>query len=581
MEAVSKVSNITAGSDTVRGGATAQLDAVAGRVRDAARPFARLSVDERLTLLRQLRVDFHRISEASVLAACRAKGIDPNSPLVGEEWLQGPLITLRYLRLLQQSLEEIRSRGTPRIERTWIDSLTDGRLSIKGYPLSLMDGMLLPRTVGHVHLREGITRHNLKAHQASFYRAPHEGRVCLVLGGGNVNAIPTTDVLHKLFIEGTVCVLKMNPVNAYLGPLIEQGFAALVEKGFLQVTYGGAEEGAHLVNHPAVDEIHITGSDKTYDAMVWGPSGPEREARKAKGERLLHKPVSSELGNISPVLWVPGPYSARQLAAQARSLAGMVINNASFNCNSAKLLVTAKGWGLRDRVLDSVGALLARSPVRKAYYPGAEERWKAFTEGRAGVRTFGTAQPGELPWALLPGVDASREDDRVFHQEPWCALLSETSVGSDDPVRFLDEAVPFVNEKVWGTLCATIVVHPATLKDPAAAAALDRAVRALRYGTVAINLWPATVFALGTLPWGGHPSSTPANIQSGTGFVHNSLMLEGIEKAVIRGPLAPWPAMPWEAGHKAPQVLARRLAEFEYDPSLAKVAGVGLAAMQG
>ena len=60
-----------------------------------------------------------------------------------------------------------------------------------------------------------------------------------------------------------------------------------------------------------------------------------------------------------------------------------------------------------------------------------------------------------------------------------------------------------------------------------------------------------------------------------------SLPVGQAEKAVIRGPLAPWPAMPWEAGHKAPQVLARRLAEFEYDPSLAKVAGVGLAAMQG
>jgi aldehyde dehydrogenase (NAD(P)+) len=178
-------------------------------------------------------------------------------------------------------------------------------------------------------------------------------------------------------------------------------------------------------------------------------------------------------------------------------------------------------------------------------------------------------------------VDPANAEDRVFHQEPWCALLSETSVGSDDPARFLEEAVRFVNERVWGTLCATIVVHPRTLREPEVARALDQAVRSLRYGTVAINTWPATVFALGTLPWGGHPSSTPLDIQSGTGFVHNSLMLEGIEKAVIRGPLAPWPAMPWEAGHKAPQLLARRLTEFEYDPSLAKVAGVGLAAMQG
>jgi aldehyde dehydrogenase (NAD(P)+) len=566
---------------TAKAVATRQLDGIVGRVREGARSFAALSIDERIALLRRLRVDFHAISEATVLAACRAKGIDPNSPLVGEEWLQGPLITLRYLRLLQESLQQIKLWGAPRIDRGLVKTLTDGRLAIQGYPMSARDAMLLPRCRGEIHLQPGITRENLPDYQARFYRSPHQGRVCLVLGGGNVNSIPTTDTLHKLFIDGAACVLKMNPVNAYMGPLIEQGFAALVEKGYLAVTYGGVEEGEYLVNHPLVDEIHITGSDRTYDAMVWGPPGPEREARKARNEPLLDKPVGAELGNISPVLWVPGPYSSRERAAQARSLAGMVINNASFNCNSAKLLVTPKGWKDREAFLAQVGGLLDKSPTRKAYYPGAEERWRAFTEGRPGVRLHGKPEPGELPWALIPDVDSQNVDDRVFHQEPWCALLSETSLGSDDPIRFLEEAVPFINDRLWGTLCATLVVHPKTMKDPTFAAALDKAIRELRYGSVAINVWPATVFALGTLPWGGHPSSTPANIQSGLGFVHNSLMLEGIEKAVVQGPLAPWPAMPWEAGHRSQHVLGRRLTEFEYDPSWAKVPSFALAALEG
>jgi len=32
--------------------------------------------------------------------------------------------------------------------------------------------------------------------------------------------------------------------------------------------------------HAGVDEIHITGSDKTHDLIVWGPPGPAREERK-------------------------------------------------------------------------------------------------------------------------------------------------------------------------------------------------------------------------------------------------------------------------------------------------------------
>ena len=37
-------------------------------------------------------------------------------------------------------------------------------------------------------------------------------------------------------------------------------------------------------------------------------------------------------------------------------------------------------------------------------------------------------------------------------------------------------------------------------------------------------------FAFGSPPWGAHPGSAPQDIQSGTGFVHNTAMREGIEK---------------------------------------------------
>ena len=63
---------------------------------------------------------------------------------------------------------------------------------------------------------------------------------------------------------------------------MEVAFRALIDGGYLRIVYGGAEEGAYLCNHPGVDEIHITGSDKTFDAIVLGP-GAEGAARKADG----------------------------------------------------------------------------------------------------------------------------------------------------------------------------------------------------------------------------------------------------------------------------------------------------------
>ena len=64
--------------------------------------------------------------------------------------------------------------------------------------------------------------------------------------------------------------------------------------------------GAYLTTHPMVDAIHVTGSHATHEAIVWGPPGPEREARKARHDPVIKKPVTSELGNVSPAVVVPG-----------------------------------------------------------------------------------------------------------------------------------------------------------------------------------------------------------------------------------------------------------------------------------
>ncbi|AKQ63188.1 Aldehyde dehydrogenase [Myxococcus hansupus] len=557
------------------------LDAAVQRVKEGSRAWVKRSVPERIAVLESLRQAYAAVAEPSVRAACEAKGIDPDSALAGEEWLAGPMVVLRNLRLLVDALKDIQRHGVPHIPASRLRTLEDGRLAARLYPRDALDGMLLPRNVGEVYFQPGVTASNLREHQASFYRKPHEGRVCAVLGGGNVNSIPPADCLYKLFVEGTACVLKMNPVNAYLGPFLEQAFAPLSRLDVFAVVYGGGEEGAALVNHPAVDEVHVTGSDATHDALVWGPPGPEAEARRARDEPLLRKPFTSELGNISPVVVVPGPYSEGELRFQADNIAGMVANNASFNCNAAKLLVQPKTWARRAELVDGVRHGLGHAAVRRAYYPGAAQRWTQFTQGRSNLQLVGTATEGELPYALIADVDPSQSSDRVFRQEPWCTVLSETGLpGTDDPAAFLEQVVSFLNTQVWGTLNATLIVHPETLKDPAARAAVERAIRELRYGTVAVNTWPAAAYALVSLPWGGHPTAHRRDIQSGLGWVHNTSMLESIEKAALRAPLTNLPAPPWVPGHRGTRELGKRLVAFELSPSWLKVPGIAAAALR-
>ncbi len=557
----------------------ARLDEALARLREGARVWAERPLAARIALARSMLAGACRVAERSVLLACAAKGTAPGTLAEGEEWLSSPYATQRFLRQTLRSLVMLERNGNTPVGPT--GETEDGRLTVRVFPASRLDSLLFLGIRGEVHLEEGVDEAALHHVRARFYKQrDHDGRVCLVLGAGNVNSIPAADVLTKLFNEGKVCLLKMNPVNAYMGPLLEQAFADAVAAGFLAIVYGGAEEGEYLAGHPAVDEIHITGSDRTHDALVWGAPGPDRSERMARGTPLLAKPITSELGNVTPVLVVPGPWTDRELEYQADDAAGMVTHNASFNCIAGKVLILPKGWRLRDRFLELVLGRMALSPARRAWYPGAEQRYAELTEGRGGVRRIAGGE-GTLPWTLLTGLDPEDASEKAFSTEPFCSILSETAVGSEDPVEFLDAAVRFANERLWGTLSAAILASGRTTSDRTTAAALHRATRRLRYGSVCVNVWPGLAYSTGTGPWGAYPGSPLTDIQSGRGFVHNTLMLERVEKLVIRAPSWSAVKLPYFPSHRSANVLGRRLTSLEEDGSWRKVPGVVGAAMRG
>lgn len=96
-----------------------------------------------------------------------------------------------------------------------------------------------------VWMEPGVTAGNVPL--GEFYKQTDPmGRVTLVLGAGNVSAIPMLDTLYSLFADGDVVVLKMNPVNEVYGPVFERILAPLIRDGFLRIVYGGAEVGAQL-----------------------------------------------------------------------------------------------------------------------------------------------------------------------------------------------------------------------------------------------------------------------------------------------------------------------------------------------
>lgn len=87
--------------------------------------------------------------------------------------------------------------------------------------------MTKPRA--EVRLQPGIAPSDVLGLQAPAYsEAPKKG-LALALGAGNVSSIMVTDTLEELFIHNRTVLLKLNPVNAYLEPLLRRGFVPLLE----------------------------------------------------------------------------------------------------------------------------------------------------------------------------------------------------------------------------------------------------------------------------------------------------------------------------------------------------------------
>ena len=258
--------------------------------------------------------------------------------------------------------------------------------------------------------------------------------------------------------------------------------------------------GTSLVNHPGVDTLHITGSDRTYDAIVFG-TGAEGEARKREDRPLVTKPFSAELGNLTPIIVVPGRWSAAELRYHADNVATMLTNNAGFNCTTSRVIVTARRWPQREAFMDMVRRRLTATPTRLAYYPGAHDRFDSFRVAHPEAQLLGTADEGHLPWMLVPGLSPDAAGDPCYRVEAFCSVTAETPIDADDVEGFLARATAFANERLWGTLNATIVVDPRTMCDPAGRPAVELAIEQLDYGAVALNHWSALGYASGVTPW--------------------------------------------------------------------------------
>ncbi|MBC8478978.1 MAG: aldehyde dehydrogenase, partial [FCB group bacterium] len=385
----------------------------------------------------------------------KAKGILPGTRGEGEEWLVLTML-FRLLGILERSLTDIRRYGRPKIPGGFRRN-KQGRILARSFPHTLVDRIFYSFVSGDVLFPEGTEESDILENQAKIYSGSAGGNVCLVLAAGNLSVLSVIDFMYKLFVENQVVIVKTNPVNDYINPFLEKAFAPLIDQGFLRIIHGGAEEGRYLCQHPDIDELHLTGSDKTFDAIVFG-SGEQGVKNKNNREPQSDKRFTAELGNITPVIVVPGPWSESDVQSQAVKLVSWFSVNAGFNCITPRLLIQHKNWSKRDILITAITNLLKTVETRNAYYPGAQDRHRMFLDHHPRALQIGETPEGHLPWTFIKDVDPQNEADICFSTEPFCSLVSETGLESESVVDFIDKAVDFANTRVWGSLAAVVLV---------------------------------------------------------------------------------------------------------------------------
>jgi hypothetical protein len=558
---------------------TATLDALVNEVAAHATSWAKTDAADRADLLQRVIADTMAAEDEWLAAACAAKGLAPGTTEAGEELFAGVGTFVRMARLLRDALRDIAKEGKPAFAGP-VREAPDARLRVQVFPAGAFDRITFPQTTAEIWMQPGVTRESLVSGQASAYADPvaHAG-TALVLAAGNVASLGPRDVLSKLFVEGKVVIMKANPVNDYLVPHWSRALASLIDAGVLRIVDGGPAVGRYLTGHALIDEVHITGSDKTYDAVVFGP-GPDGVRRKDADEPLLDKPVTAELGNVSPVIVVPGRWSIAELLYQAEHVATMLVNNAGFNCISARVVVTHAAWPQREAFLGALTQTLAGITTRRAYYPGAAERRDAFVAAHPEAEEYGSGPDDALPWTFIRGVPPGQTKDICFNVESFFGQVAETTLTAPSAAAFVDAATEFCNDVIWGTLGVTVLVSPSSLKDTELADSVDRAVADLRYGSIGVNVWHGLSFAMGSTSWGAYPGHVRTDIQSGTGVVGNTAMFDRPQKSVVRGPFRSRPKPPWFATAPNSFDVMCRFVAFEAEPSAARIPGLLFAAMR-
>ena len=531
----------------------------------------KLDIDRFITTLRTKSKEFNSISNvqlASMLeetisnikevsffwaTICSDNKGTTKTPAEGEEWLGGPFASVLATQYYIKSL-------------TNDDDLAEKKYnseenSYKVFPNNFTERITFPFIDAKVIFNKSMSFDDINKYRGFSKRYDIDPSITLVLGAGNFSSIPYLDVLYHLITRKSVILLKLNPVNEYLKPVFEKVFQNFIERGYIIVTTGNIDESKYMATHPGINHIHLTGSDKTFEDIVYGRELTEKERKSKSLSKINNKPISSELGNVTPIIIHPGKWSTSDIKYQARKIVTAKLNNNGFNCIAAQVVVLPDGWGQTDTLIKFVKHYMSKAKERKAYYPESIERLEKLEKDKGYERVNALS-------CVTPHLTREIKAYSKFEiDEVWSSTIYFKKIEYTSVEDFANKAIDYCNVELWGNLGVSVIIkdHDRKFNKHITNLYIDR----LKFGTIAINEWAAIGYIIPQLPWGGYPGNRDNDIQSGQSVVHNSMLFESPLKGVVNTKfrISRLIDPPWYVTNKKARRLFKNLTYYQIENS--------------
>ena len=436
----------------------------------------------------------------------------------GEEWLGGPFASVFGMQYYIETLKEVNKPLN-------IDSYNEKLNTYKVFPNNILEQIFFPFISAEVKFNKNISYKEIEEYRGYAMRYKHDATITLVLGAGNVSSIPLLDTIYHLVAKRSVVYIKLNPVNDYLLPVFEKVFSNFINLGYVVVSKGSLEESQYMVDHKGIDHIHLTGSDETYESIVYGKKLNDNEKKLKTLKKVNSKTFSSELGNVTPIVIHPGNWSNSEIKFQARKIITAKLNNGGFNCISAQIVILPEGWKHTEKLMKYIKHYMKKVDERYSYYPKSIDLLNKLSKDRNYERLNDES-------CATPHLSREIKSYSKYEtSEIWGTSIYFKKIEFTNQSDYSDKVIDYCNNTLWGNLGATVLFKK--YKNKKNKPLTDKYVNQLKYGTVAINEWSAIGFIIPSLPWGGFPGNKDNDIQSGKDFVHNSLFFETVQNGVV------------------------------------------------